>query len=114
MDDYSVIIQKAKELSELINSHEITVKYRESLAKLQNDVQSQRLLAELVQLGREVSESMNSPEADRPYGPAEIEMLKKELDANQFLKDHLVIQRQYLDLISQVQKRIKDPSIRQD
>lgn len=111
MDDYSEIIQKAKELSDLINSHEITIKYKESLEKLQHDVQSQRLLGELVRIGKEVNESMNSPEADKTYGAAELDMLKKELDANQFLKDHLVIQRQYLDLISQVQKRIKNPSM---
>ena len=109
MEDYSEIIQKAKELSDLVNSHEITIRYKESLEKLQKDSQSQRLLAELVRIGREVSESMNSPEADKSYGVAELDMLKRELDANMFLKDHLVIQRQYLDLISQVQKRIKNP-----
>ena len=109
MEDYSEIIQKAKELSDLVNSHEITIRYKESLEKLQKDAQSQRLLTELVRIGREVSESMNSPEADKSYGVAELDMLKRELDANMFLKDHLVIQRQYLDLISQVQKRIKNP-----
>ncbi|HPS57784.1 MAG TPA: YlbF family regulator [Spirochaetota bacterium] len=111
MDEYSEIIQKAKELSDLINSHEITLKYRESLEKLHDDAASQRLLADLVRIGRELSESMNSPEADKPYGAAELDMLKKELDANLFLKDHLVIQRQYLDLIAQVQKRIKNPAM---
>lgn len=111
MEDYSEIIQKAKELSDLINSHEVTVKYRESLERLHADAQSQRLLAELVRLGREVNESMNSPESDKTYGAAELDMLKKELDANRFLKDHLVIQRQYLDLIAQVQKRIKNPDM---
>lgn len=111
MDDYSEIIQKAKDLSDLINSHEVTIKYRESLEKLQQDAQSQRLLSELVRIGRDVSESINSPESEKPYGAAELEMLKKELDENMFLKDHLVIQRQYLDMIAQVQQRIKNPSM---
>lgn len=108
MEDYSEIIQKAKELSDLVNSHEITIKYKESLERLRKDAQSQRLLAELVRIGREVSESINSPRADKSYGAAELDMLKKELDANMFLKDHLIIQRQYLDLISQIQKRIRN------
>ena len=110
MGDYSEIIQKAKELSDLINNYEVTIKYRESLEKLRNDAASQRLLEDLVRIGRDVSESMNSPEPNKSYGSAELDMLKTELDANPFLKNHLVIQRQYLDLISQVQQRIKNPA----
>jgi cell fate (sporulation/competence/biofilm development) regulator YlbF (YheA/YmcA/DUF963 family) len=108
MEDYSEIIQKAKELSDLVNSHEITIRYKESLERLRKDVQSQRLLTELVRIGREVSESINFPGADKSYGVAELDMLKRELDANMFLKEYLIIQRQYLDLISQVQKRIRN------
>ena len=109
MQDYSEIIQKARQLSDMINNHEITIKYRESLEKIRGDVNSQRLLSELVRIGREISENMNVPDGQKSFGKAELEMLQHELDSGIIVKEHLVIQRQYLDMIKQVQDRIKNP-----
>ncbi len=111
MDDYTSIISVARELSEMIAAHELTVKYRESLERIRTDVNSQMLLEKLVVMGREISERMNSPEKESFYGRAELEMLQHELDDNAVVKEHLVIQRQYLDMIKQVQDRIKNPAI---
>lgn len=104
---YEFIVEKARELSRMIENHEITVRYRDSLEKMKNDVVAQRLLAELIRLGGELNKS---GESDDPIaGKAELEMLKTEFDNNKIVKDHILYQREYLDLIKMVQERIKDP-----
>lgn len=110
MQDYSEIILKARQLSDMIDNHEITVRYRESLEKIRRDLHSQRLLGELIRIGRDISESMNSMDEQKTWGRAELDMLQKELEENRIVKEHLVIQHQYLDMIRQIQERIKNPS----
>jgi len=106
MEDYSKIIQTANELSQMIDSHEITVRYKESLEKMKNDVKAQELLAELVMMGRDLNENLTS--GTRP-GAAEMEILKKEFEANETVKNHILAQKEYLNLIKLVQERIKNP-----
>ena len=90
MEDYSEIIQKARQLSDMINSHEVTVRYRESLEKIRADSQAQNLLAQLIQLGGELSRSMDSPETENSMGSAELELLNRQMEENPIVKEHLV------------------------
>lgn len=108
MENYDDIIAKAKELSALINNHEVTKRYRESLERMKDDAVAQRLLSDLIKLGRDLNDSMSGGSADRP-GTAEMELLKKEFDSNETVRNHILAQREYLDLIAKVQERIKNP-----
>lgn len=108
MEKYEFIIEKAKELARMIENNEITVKYRESLEKMKSDAVAQRLLAELIRIGGEI-QAQSGTESESSAGKAELEILKDEFDNNKTVKDHILVQREYLDLIKMVQERIKNP-----
>lgn len=109
MENYDEIIARAKELSELINNHEVTRRYRESLENMKGDPVAQKLLTELIVLGRDINESLSSGEASDKHGSAEIELLKQEFEKNETVKNHILVQREYLNLINSVQDKIKNP-----
>ncbi len=108
MDNYDAIIKKAVELANLIEKHPVTQKYRESMEKMKMDMASQRLLERLVRLGEEIS--TQSSDDVSSTGPAERELISKELEENDLVKSHLLIQKEYLDMINKVQYKIKNPS----
>lgn len=109
MENYDEIIAKAKELSDLINNHEITKRYRICLEKMKNDAVAQRILSEMVMIGRDINESMKNGDALNKPGAAEMELLKQEFDRNETVKEHILAQKEYLSLINIVQERIKNP-----
>lgn len=105
---YENIINKAKELSALIEKHDITVKYRLSLDKMKKDAAAQRILAELVRIGGELNNRSDS-DVELSTSRAELEILKDEFEKNSNVRDHILAQKEYLDLIKKVQDRIKNP-----
>ncbi len=107
IDNYEPIIQKARELSVLIENHQITLNYRESLEKMKNDLTSQKLFAELVRIGGELSSQ--GEENNSAAGRAELELLKSEFEKNDTVKNHILVQKEYLMLIQKVQEKIKNP-----
>jgi len=108
MEDYSEIIKKARELSILIKEHEITRRYRETSEKIKNDVSAQRLLEKLVMLGRDLNEQLLKGE-EAKAGEAELEFLKSEFEKNILVKEHLLAQKEYLNMLKSIQERIKNP-----
>lgn len=110
MEKYEFIVEKARELARMIENHEITLRYRESVEKMKHDAVAQRLLAELVRIGGELNK-ISGTDAEMTTGKAELEMLKNEFDNNQIVKDHILSQKEYLDLIKMVQDRIKNPEM---
>lgn len=108
MDKYEFIVQKAKELAVMIENHDITIRYRESLEKMKHDATAQRLLAELIRIGGEIN-SIRGTETESTIGKAELELLKDEFENNKTVKDHILVQKEYLDLIKLVQEKIKNP-----
>ena len=108
MKEYDHIIEKAKELASMIKNHEISLRYSDSLEKMKRDAASQKLLMELIRLGAELNNSANS-DIEPVMGKAEAEILKSEFDNNKLVKDHILIQKEYVDLIKTVQDRIKNP-----
>jgi len=108
MENYEFIIEKARELARMIENHEITVRYRDSLEKMKSDAVAQRLLAELIRIGEEI-QTQSGTDAGSSAGRAELEILKDEFEKNKTVKDHILIQKEYLDLIKLVQERIKNP-----
>lgn len=110
MEKYDFIIEKAKELSRMIENHEITVRYRESLEKMKNDVAAQRILSELIRIGKELNDQTVT-DSELSTGRAELEILKNEFDNNETVKNHILIQKDYLELIKKVQDKIKNPEM---
>jgi len=108
MEDYSEIINKARELAELIREHPITTRYRETSDRMKNDVSAQRLLEKLVMLGRDLNEQILKGEVAKAGG-AELELLKIEFEKNALVKEHLLAQKEYLDLLKNIQEHIKNP-----
>lgn len=108
MEDYSEIIEKARELAQMIENHDITIRYRESLEKMKGDAAAQRLLSELIRIGGELH-NPGTGDSGPLTGRAELEILKDEFEKNQTVKDHILNQKQYLNLIALVQERIKNP-----
>jgi len=109
MENYDEIIAKAEELSELISNHEVTIRYRESLDKMKGDPVAQKILSELIILGRDINESLSSGGDSVKHGAAEMDLLKQEFEKNETVKNHIIAQREYLNLINRVQERIKNP-----
>ena len=108
MKEYDLIIGKAKELASMISNHDISLRYRESLEKMKQDAAAQKLLMELIRIGGELNNSA-SGDAEPVMGRAEAEILKNEFYNNRLVKDHILIQKEYVDLIKAVQDRIKNP-----
>ena len=111
MNEYNNIIQKAKELALMIKNHEISLRYRDSLAKMKQDVTSQKLLMELIRIGGELNNSADTG-SEPIMGKAEAEILKNEFYGNKLVKDHILIQKEYIDFITKIQDRIKNPTLK--
>lgn len=109
MEEYKEIIEKARELSFMIRDHEYTENYRETLDSMKADVGAQKLLADLIRVGRELAENVDSDEDKKKEISRENDYLNQEVKNNDTVKNHILAQKQYLDLITQMQERIKNP-----
>ena len=110
MNDISKIIEKASLLSKMIEEHEITIKYTASLEKMKSDKKAQELLAKLVIMGRDLNEKMLNNENPVFEAQAEKELIMKELEENPIVKEHVLIEKEYILMISQIQEQIKNPN----
>jgi len=103
------IIKEAQELSESINNSDIFKEYQERSREIANDVEAQNLLQKLYQVGQELS----GVETDDSIlkSASEKDMVTKELDNNQKVKDFLLAQKQYINLMQQVVENIRNPKV---
>ena len=108
MNEYAHIIEKTMELASMIKDHEISLRYRDSLEKMKQDAISQKLLMELVRIGGELNNSADD-NSEPIVGRAESEILMNEFYNNKLVKDHILVQKEYVNLIKTVQDRIKNP-----
>jgi len=108
-DEIDTIIKKAGELSAIISEHGITRRYTESLELLKHDRRSMELLDTLISLGRDLSEKISRNEPASAGNTAENDLLKRELDSNILIKNYLLAQKEYLNLLGQVIEKIKNP-----
>ena len=107
----SKIIEKATLLSQMIKENEITIKYTESLEKMKSDKKAQDLLSRLVMLGRDINEKMLNNENPLFEAQAEKEIIMKQLEENPIVKEHIIIEKEYISMISQIQEKIKNPEL---
>jgi len=102
-----LILLEAEELAKSIKEHPLAISYNKSTEKLNGDFSSQKLLSRLIMAGKDLNENANSKEK-KSFG-AEHQLIREELDQNLFLKSHLQIQKEYLNLINQIMEKIKNP-----
>ncbi|PKL37346.1 MAG: hypothetical protein CVV44_17080 [Spirochaetae bacterium HGW-Spirochaetae-1] len=108
-EDYSDIIAKANELSSLIKNHDITDRYHEIQEDMKRDHKSQELLARLVMLGEELTRKGRQGEPIQAEKSSEYILLQQELEKNELVKDFILRQKEYLNMIHLMQDRIKNP-----
>ena len=104
------IIDKARELSDSIKNHEITLRYKNILLKMSKDRKARDLYAELVRMGKEINAALAREEKTEPRSSSEYEALRIELEQNPLIKECIRLQREYLDLLKKIIERIKNPS----
>ena len=109
MENFDIIIDKARELSQMIEDSEIANDYYESIKMMQKDAKAQQLLSKLILLGKELNEAINSGEKDSLPGGAEAELLRNEIGENDLVKNYILAQKNYITIIKLVQERIKKP-----
>jgi len=103
------IIAKAAELSSLIRSSGAAMEYESRLAEISRDRGSLELLDRLTAAGREIHEKTELGETIVPGHSAEYQLIEEELKDNQLVKDFLLAQKSYLQLMQDVINLIKDP-----
>ncbi len=110
MDNIEMIIEKARELSQMMEKSDIALEYYESINKMQQDAKAQQLLSKLISLGRELNEAISSGDDEgRVTGGAEAELLRTEIENNDLVKNYILAQKNYVNLIKLVQERIRNP-----
>ncbi|MFA5518560.1 MAG: YlbF family regulator [Spirochaetota bacterium] len=109
MENFDVIIDKARELSKCIEESEIAADYYKSIKLMQKDANAQQLLSRLVLHGKELNEAISSGDKDSFPGGAEAELLREEIEENALVKNFILAQKNYINLIKLVQDRIKNP-----
>ena len=108
-DNQNEIIELAQKLSIMINNHEISRKYRDSCETLKNDYKAQEIFQKLIMLGRDINDQLSRSDKISYDSQSEIEFFQNELENNRFVKEHILIQKEYLNMIKLVLDRIKNP-----
>ncbi|MBP7901217.1 MAG: YlbF family regulator [Spirochaetes bacterium] len=101
------LVESAVELFGLIEDSSIFRKYAEYSAKVKNDMDAQRLLAELVEMGKVIEESLEKGD-DAFRKKAEYDLLNKKFESNDIVKNYLKSQKEYLGLMNSVRSVISD------
>ncbi len=94
------------ELAKQIAESPINVRYRESLKRIASDMQSRELLEKLIVMGRDISDGSF---ASGDMAKSEYRQLQEALNADPLVKKHLLVQREYLNLLQSVMDRIRNP-----
>ena len=108
-NETDALIQKARELAQLIRKNPITIHYEEDLKRLKEDERSLRLFAKLVQMGKELTEKASRGEEIAIDDSEENRIIREELEKNELVKSYIRSQRAYLELMQKITDRIKNP-----
>jgi cell fate (sporulation/competence/biofilm development) regulator YlbF (YheA/YmcA/DUF963 family) len=103
---YDSIIQKAGELSQLIVSHGITLRYRNALTLIKSDSSAQQIYERLVNLGKVLAEVKDSGKELGDDFVKENESLSVDLANHPIVKEFVEAQKSYFEMMAAVQKII--------
>ncbi len=109
MENFDRIIEKARDLSQMIESSDIAREYYDGIELMQKDVKAQQLLSKLISFGRELNDSITSGDASLSPGGAELELIREEIEKNDLVKNYILAQKNYVNLLKLVQEKIKNP-----
>ncbi|MFC1669423.1 YlbF family regulator [Spirochaetota bacterium] len=109
-EEHERIIELAKKLSSLIKEHEISKKYEESCVKMKSDYKSQELFQKLIMIGSDISEKLKMGREITYESQSEMKLIQKELEESTLVKNHILIQKEYLNFFQTVLDRIKNPT----
>ena len=109
MENFDRIIEKARELSGMIENSDIARESYEGIRLMQKDAKAQNLLSKLISFGRELNESISTGEGSKTHGGAEIELIREEIENNELVKKYILAQKNYVNLLKLVQEKIKNP-----
>jgi len=109
MENFDRIIEKARDLSQMIENSDIAREYYDGIEMMQKDVKAQQLLSKLISFGRELNESIASGDASHTPGGAELELIREEIEKNDLVKNYILAQKNYVNLLKLVQEKIKNP-----
>ena len=104
-----IIIKKAKELSEMIKNHEISIKFNQTLDMMKNDRNALELFEKMANIGRELNEKISNSENRQIGSSSELRLLENELEANPLVKSYILIQKEYMNLLNTVIEKIRGP-----
>ena len=108
-DDINFIIEKARELSATIREHELTRRYNECLALMNNDRTAQDLYMKLISMGKELNDIMTAGGIVQRQQSSEYELMQRDLENNPLVRDYIQAQADYLDLLKKIIEKIKNP-----
>ena len=103
------ILEKARELADLVKQHSITKRYEENLLMMRDDEKSQQLLSKLITMGRELNEKASRGEEMSLDNSDENRILREELEGNDLVKSFIRSQREYLEFTQKIINRIQNP-----
>mgnify|MGYP003832502243 FL=1 len=101
------LVESAVELFGMIEDSTVFRQYAEYSAKVKNDLDAQRLLGELVEMGKVIEESLEKND-DAFRKKAEYDLLNKKFESNDTVKNYLKYQKMYLTMMSSVRSVISD------
>ncbi len=103
------LVIMARELAELIRNHEITQAYEESLKQVRKDITALEIISQLIRMGEDLQDKANRGEPLFIDQAAEKELLRQRMENNPLVKNHLLAQKRYLNLMNMVMERVKNP-----
>jgi cell fate (sporulation/competence/biofilm development) regulator YlbF (YheA/YmcA/DUF963 family) len=103
---YQSVIDKADELNQIINSHEITLRYKNALSLIKTDSSAQEIYGRLVNLGKVLAEVKDSGKELGDDFVRENESLSVDLANNPIVKEFVEAQKSYFEMMAAVQKKI--------
>jgi cell fate (sporulation/competence/biofilm development) regulator YlbF (YheA/YmcA/DUF963 family) len=101
------ITAKADELGGIIAAHPRTRRYSSALEKMKGDPKAQETYARLVKLGKEIADIKESSKELTDEFIAENDRLRVELTENPIVTEFIESQKDYFELMKDVQDRIR-------
>ena len=104
---FTEILSKADELGTCITAHPRTRRYAGALEKMKADTRAQEVYARLVKLGKEIAEVKDKDKALSDEFIEENAKLRDELIALPIVTEFIESQKEYFELMKEVQEKIR-------
>ncbi len=100
------IMDAASALGKLVSSHEGVVKFKQTLKKLQDDVDAQRLLNDYMRQVSKIGEKEAQGQPIEVEDKKQLTALQGQVTNNDLLREFQITQMDYLDLMRRIDEAI--------